>query len=137
MLRLLVDFLSGIIRVLAVVCIVGGTVAGYLQAASLDVEPWAGALIGFAAGFLAASVTAGLIACVILIENHLRVLADAQTALRSRDLSAPPERETEEAALERAERLADTYARTYRQRRSDRPPHDRPEADRAAAAKSD
>lgn len=114
MLRLLVDFLSGIVRVLAAVCIVGGAVAGYIQAPTLEVEPWAGALIGFAAGFLTATVGAGLIACLILIENHLRVLADAQIVSQT---SAPvrlqpAEPSVDEAALARAERVA-AYAKQY------------------------
>ena len=78
MLRLLVDFLSGIISVMAAISIIGGAVAGYLQAPVLEVEPWIGGIIGFAAGFLAASLGGGLFACFILIENHLRVLADTR-----------------------------------------------------------
>ncbi len=115
MLRLLVDFLSGVVRVLAAVCIVGGAFAGYVQAPTLDVEPWAGALIGFAAGFLAASVGAGLLACIILIENHLRVLADAQLASQKRVAQAPQLEEApiDEPALARAERVA-AYAQKYR-----------------------
>ena len=111
MLRILVDFLSGIIRVLAFVCIAGGAVAGYLQAPSMDVEPWAGALIGFAAGFLVASVGGGLLACFILIENHLRVLADA--SMEKQKNPEPEEKSEEQAAIERAERIA-SYARQYR-----------------------
>lgn len=126
MLRLLVDFLSGIIRVLAVVCIAGGAFAGYIQAPSLEVEPWAGALIGFAAGFLAATVGAGLIACFILIENHLRVLADAQLASQKPVVAAKEEEqeEVEESALERAERIA-AYTQKYRSVNYD-PSRDRP-----------
>lgn len=115
MLRLLVDFLSGIIRVLAVVCIVGGVFAGYVQAPALDVEPWAGALIGFAAGFLAASIGAGVIACFILIENHLRVLADAHLDAGKPLSPQPPaeDKALDETALERAERVA-AYTQKYR-----------------------
>lgn len=118
MLRLLVDFLSGIIRVLAAVFIVGGAFAGYVQAPSLDVEPWAGALIGFAAGFLAASLGAGLFACFILIENHLRVLADAHVQSGKPLPSAQQDEQAEEqapneTALERAERVA-AYTEKYR-----------------------
>jgi len=78
MLHLLVDFLSGIIRIIAAACVIGGAAVGYMMAPDLQVEPWIGGLIGFSAGFLAASLGGGLIACLILIENHLRVLADAQ-----------------------------------------------------------
>ena len=116
MLRLLVDFLSGIIRVLAIACIAGGAFAGYINAPSLEVEPWAGALIGFAAGFLAASIGAGLIACLILIENHLRILADAEVASRRTTATVTkeePEAEPEETDIERAERIA-AYTRKYR-----------------------
>lgn len=118
MLRLLVDFLSGIIRVLAAVFIVGGAFAGYVQAPSLDVEPWAGALIGFAAGFLAASLGAGLFACFILIENHLRVLADAHVQSGKLPVTTQQEEPVEdktpnETALERAERVA-AYTEKYR-----------------------
>ncbi|MCY6381217.1 hypothetical protein [Hoeflea prorocentri] len=113
MLRILVDFLSGIIRVLAVVCIAGGAIAGYLQAPSMDVEPWAGALIGFAAGFLVASVGGGLLACFILIENHLRVLADGTIEKRKNPEPEEQEKSEEQAAMERAERIA-SYARQYR-----------------------
>lgn len=123
MLRLLVDFLSGIIRVLAAILIVGGAFAGYVQAPSLEVEPWAGALIGFAAGFLAASIGAGLIACFILIENHLRVLADAHLVSgTSLPLSPAGENQEEkvpdETALERAERVA-AYTQKYRSQNLD------------------
>jgi hypothetical protein len=83
MLYLLVDFLSGIIRILAAACVIGGATIGYMMAPDLQVEPWVGALIGFSAGFLVASLGGGLIACLILIENHLRVLAEAQ-AVRAR-----------------------------------------------------
>lgn len=118
MLRLLVDFLSGIIRVLAAVFIVGGAFAGYVQAPSLDVEPWAGALIGFAAGFLAASLGAGLFACFILIENHLRVLADAHVQSgkplpTAQQEERPEDKAPDETALERAERVA-AYTEKYR-----------------------
>ena len=78
MLYLLVDFLSGIIRILAAACVIGGAAIGYMMAPDLQVEPWIGALIGFSAGFLIASLGGGLVACLILIENHLRVLAEAQ-----------------------------------------------------------
>ena len=61
MLRLLVDFFSGVVRVLAVVAIFGGAVVGFMQSKTADVEPWAGALIGFAAGFLIASVCGGIL----------------------------------------------------------------------------
>ncbi|MEM6462120.1 MAG: hypothetical protein AAF724_09410 [Pseudomonadota bacterium] len=111
MMRLLVDFFSGVVRVLAVVAIFGGAVVGFLQSNNADVEPWAGALIGFAAGFLIASVGGGILACLILIESHLRVLADAKKA----ELKKPPveEKPVEESAVERAERIA-MYARQYR-----------------------
>ncbi len=137
MLRLLVDFLSGIIRVLAVVCIVGGAAAGYVQAPSLDVEPWAGALIGFAAGFLAASIGAGLIACLILIENHLRILADAQVA-SGKTLTQPDDNAArDETALERAERVA-AYTQKYRSRAYDPPkPAETGSTDTEDAAKTD
>ncbi|MDA4848797.1 hypothetical protein [Hoeflea poritis] len=111
MLRILVDFLSGIIRVLAVLCIVGGPVVGYIQSAEMDAQPWEGALIGFAAGFLIAVVVGGLLASVILVENHLRVLADAQ--LKKAAEPAPEEKSAEESAMERAERIA-SFARQYR-----------------------
>lgn len=112
MLRMLVDFFSGVVRVLAVVSIFGGAVVGFLQSKNADVEPWAGALIGFAAGFLVASVCGGLLASIILIESHLRVLADAKKA----ELKNPvvEEKPVQEDALERAERIAG-YARQYRQ----------------------
>lgn len=113
MLRMLVDFFSGVVRVLAVVAIFGGAVVGFMQSNNADVEPWAGALIGFAAGFLIASVCGGILATLILIESHLRVLADAKKA----ELKAPSpaeDRPADEAAIERAERIA-MYARQYRQ----------------------
>ena len=111
MLRILVDFLSGIIRVLAVLCIVGGPVVGYIQSAEMDAQPWEGALIGFAAGFLVAVVVGGLLASVILMENHLRVLADAQ--VKKAKEPEPEEKSAEESAIERAERIA-SFARQYR-----------------------
>ncbi|WP_419910787.1 hypothetical protein [Hoeflea sp.] len=111
MLRILVDFLSGIIRVLAVLCIVGGPVVGYIQSAEMDAQPWEGALIGFAAGFLVAVVVGGLLASIILIENHLRVLADAQVEKAKQPVKE--EKSEEESAMERAERIA-SYARQYR-----------------------
>lgn len=128
MLRLLVDFLSGIISVMAAISIIGGAVAGYLQAPVLEVEPWIGGIIGFAAGFLAASLGGGLFACFILIENHLRVLADTrldevhnQRPVRQTqkkvalagETETPHEPTPEELAIERAERVAE-YARQYR-----------------------
>ncbi len=113
MLKLLVDFLSGIVKVLAAGCIIGGAIAGYLQAPRLDVEPWAGALIGFAVGFLISSVGGGLIACFLLIENHLRVLADAHVHLGRSQPDHFEEKQTEETPIERAERVAD-YMRQYR-----------------------
>lgn len=113
MLKLLVDFLSGIIKVLAAGCIIGGAIAGYLQAPRLDVDPWAGALIGFAVGFLVASVGGGLIACFILIENHLRVLADDQLRIGRHQPVEAEEKQPEETPIERAERVAD-YMRQYR-----------------------
>ncbi|MDF1777764.1 MAG: hypothetical protein P1V13_17165 [Rhizobiaceae bacterium] len=128
MLRLLVDFLSGIISVMAAISIIGGAVAGYLQAPVLEVEPWIGGIIGFAAGFLAASLGGGLFACFILIENHLRVLADTrldevhnQRPVRqthekvalAEETETPHEPTPEELAIERAERVAE-YARQYR-----------------------
>ncbi|MCR9139225.1 MAG: hypothetical protein NXI27_24715 [Alphaproteobacteria bacterium] len=138
MLRLLVDFLSGIIRVLAAVFIVGGAFAGYVQAPALDVEPWAGALIGFAAGFLAASLGAGLFACFILIENHLRVLADAhvlsgKSAPTSTPLSSHEEEKApDETALERAERVA-AYTEKYRSQSVEQPNDNSSSASKSSA----
>ncbi|MBW8639713.1 hypothetical protein K1W69_21140 [Hoeflea sp. WL0058] len=102
MLHLLVDFLSGIIRILAAACIVAGTVYGYVQAPVMQVEPWVGGLIGFSAGFLVASLGGGLLACLILIENHLRVLADAQRRI-DRAKPAPRARRVEEKPAEKPE----------------------------------
>ena len=110
MLRMLVDFFSGVVRVLAIAAIFGGAVVGFMQAKEADVEPWAGALIGFAAGFLAASVVCGLLACIILIESHLRVLADARKAeMKSPIVAEKPE---QDAPREQPSRVA-LYARPY------------------------
>lgn len=110
MLRMLVDFFSGVVRVLAIVAIFGGAVVGFLQSDTADVEPWAGALIGFAAGFLAASVFCGLLACIILIEGHLRVLADAKKAeLKNPKRAEQPEQNT---PPDPPDRVA-LYARPY------------------------
>lgn len=110
MLRMLVDFFSGVVRVLAIAAIFGGALIGYMNHKTLDVEPWAGALIGFAAGFLGASVFCGLLACIILIEGHLRVLADARKA----DLKKPEvaERSEQETPQDQPDRVA-LYARPY------------------------
>ncbi len=110
MLRMLVDFFSGVVRVLAIAAIFGGALIGYMNHNTLDVEPWAGALIGFAAGFLGASVFCGLLACVILIEGHLRVLADARKA----DLKRPKvvERPEPDTPQDQPDRVA-LYARPY------------------------
>lgn len=123
MLRMLVDFFSGVVRVLAVVAIFGGAVVGFMQSNNADVEPWAGALIGFAAGFLIASVCGGILATLILIESHLRVLADAKRA----ELKNPPAetKAEDESAIERAERIA-MYARQYRQPAPAAPPAAQP-----------
>ena len=110
MLRMLVDFFSGVVRVLAIVAIFGGAAFGFLQSETYDVEPWAGALIGFSAGFLAASVFCGLLACIILIEGHLRVLADARKAEMKSPRTADAPRE--ESPPELPDRVA-LYARPY------------------------
>lgn len=121
MLHLLVDFLSGIIRILAAACVVAGTVYGYVQAPVMQVEPWVGGLIGFSAGFLVASLAGGLFACFILIENHLRVLADAQ---RRMDKAKPAQNtagEKETPADTQEPEPATTDYRSYRRAYSYQP----------------
>ncbi|MCP4319768.1 MAG: hypothetical protein GY789_28255 [Hyphomicrobiales bacterium] len=134
MLRMLVDFFSGVVRVLSVVAIFGGAVVGFMQSKNADVEPWAGALIGFAAGFLIASVCGGLLASVILIESHLRVLADAKRVELKKP--AAEEKPAQEDAMERAERIA-SYARQYRQPPPPPPEQQAAEAPTAADEKAD
>lgn len=128
MLRMLVDFFSGVVRVLAIVAIFGGAVVGFLQSGTADVEPWAGALIGFAAGFLAASVFCGLLACIILIEGHLRVLADAKKAEMKKP--QPAERTEQTTPLDPPDRVA-LYTRPYQ------PPAPPPLEPETAQAKQD
>ena len=113
MLHLLVDFLSGIIRILAAACVIGGAAIGYTKAPDLQVEPWIGALIGFSAGFLAASLGGGLVACLILIENHLRVLADAQIERDRQPKTAKAESEQAEQSLPPPPPPYQPYRRQY------------------------
>ncbi|SEQ38126.1 hypothetical protein SAMN05428969_2840 [Devosia sp. YR412] len=82
--RLLADTLGVLNGVLAIVIILGGAVVGMgstLGAGNRIV----GLAIGSVAGFFIAGGLCGLIAFLVLIESHLRDIADATTQSGARD----------------------------------------------------
>ena len=84
--RLIVDRLADLVGLIAVALVVVGGVMGYRY--GIDV----GANLTFATGFgvllgaLVALVACGILSALVLIENHLRYIADDIDALREAEL---------------------------------------------------
>ena len=84
--RLIVDLLADLVGLIAVALVVVGGVMGYRwgleEGANLTVSAGGGALLGA----LAALISCGLLSSLVLIENHLRYIADDIDALREAEL---------------------------------------------------
>ena len=96
--RLIVDLLADLLGVIAIAVAIGGAVIGYRYGVEegLNLTVWTG--FGLLAGVLLALVTCGLLSLLVLIENHLRYIADDIDALREAELGEEGDLDDIEAA---------------------------------------
>ena len=86
--RLIVDLLSDLVGLIAIALVVVGGVIGYRYGVD------AGSNLTFSAGFgaltgaLAALVACGILSALVLIENHLRYIADDIDAMREAEIGS-------------------------------------------------
>ena len=96
--RLIVDVLADLMWVVAIGIIVVGAVLGYRHGVEEGVNLTAASGFGFLAGTLAALVVCGLLSSLILVENHLRYIADDIDAMREAELGSEGDLDDIEAA---------------------------------------
>ena len=96
--RLIVDLLADLVGLIAIALVVVGGVWGYRwgieEGANLTVAAGSGALLGA----LVALVACGILSALVLIENHLRYIADDIDALREAELGDEGDLDDVEAA---------------------------------------
>jgi len=82
--RFLVDLLADLNVVLAIAILLFGAAAGYYWAKGTgdNLTFGMGIGIGLVAGLIVAAIVCGLLACLILIERHLRLIADDVEEMR-------------------------------------------------------
>ena len=98
--RLIVDVLADFMGVIAIGIVVVGGVLGYRYGVEEGVNLTFAAGFGTLAGTLAALVACGLLSALVLIENHLRYIADDIDALREAELGNEGDLDDIEAAAE-------------------------------------
>ena len=84
--RLIVDLLADFVGVIAAAIVVVGGVWGYRYGVELGDNLTVTTGFGLILGVLAAVVICGLLSGLVLIENHLRYIADDIDALREAEL---------------------------------------------------
>lgn len=96
--RLIVDLLADLVGLVAIALVIVGGVLGYQygieQGANLSVTAGFGALLGA----LVALVSCGILSALVLIENHLRYIADDIDALREAEVGSEGDLDDVEAA---------------------------------------
>lgn len=85
--RLLADLLSAINLFIALAMVVVGGVIGFQMARNAGDNITFGMGVGAIVGLLAAAVLCGILAVLILIERHLRLIADDVDEMRRKSSS--------------------------------------------------
>lgn len=101
--RLIVDVLADFMGLIAIGIVVTGGVLGYGYGMEEGVNLTFAAGLGLVIGALTALVACGLLSALVLIENHLRYIADDIDALREAEIG----NEGDLDDLERAEAVAE------------------------------
>ena len=96
--RLIVDLLADFMGVLAVGIVVLGGVLGYRYGIEEGVNLTAASGFGLVFGLAVALIACGLLSALVLIENHLRYIADDIDALREAELGNEGDLDDLEAA---------------------------------------
>ena len=101
--RLIVDVLADLLGLVAVGIALAGAVLGYRYGVQegLNLTVWAG--FGLLAGALVALVVCGSLSLLVLMENHLRYIADDIDALREAELGEEGDLDDVEAAERKTE----------------------------------
>lgn len=86
--RMLADLLSTLNLLLALVIIVAGAALGFRWAVATGDNLTFGTGMGFVLGIIAAAAICGILAALILVERHLRLIADDIEEMRARDARA-------------------------------------------------
>ena len=96
--RLIVDVLADFMGVLAIGILAVGGVLGYRYGLEEGVNLTFATGFGVLSGLLVALVTCGLLSALVLIENHLRYIADDIDALREAEIGNEGDLDDIEAA---------------------------------------
>lgn len=96
--RLIVDLLADLVGVIAVALVIVGGVLGYRYGIDVGANLTVTAGFGLLLGALVALVACGMLSALVLIENHLRYIADDIDALREAELGDEGDLDDLEAA---------------------------------------
>ena len=84
--RLIVDLLADLVGVIAAALVIAGGVLGYRYGIDTGANLTVSAGFGLLLGALTALVACGILSALVLIENHLRYIADDIDALREAEI---------------------------------------------------
>ena len=96
--RLIVDLLADLVGLIAVALVIVGGVMGYRWGLEEGVNLTFSAGVGALLGALVALVSCGILSALVLIENHLRYIADDIDALREAEIGSEGDLDDIEAA---------------------------------------
>lgn len=101
--RLIVDLLADVVGFVAIAIVVIGGVIGYRYGLDAGDNLTATTGFGLVVGLIVALCVCGLLSSLVLIENHLRYVADDIDALREAELGDEGDLDNVEAAEAAAE----------------------------------
>ena len=99
--RVIVDLLADLVGLIAIALVIAGGVIGYRYGVDIGANLSVTAGFGALMGALAALIACGILSALVLIENHLRYIADDIDALREAEVGS-------EGDLDDIERLEGT-----------------------------
>ena len=102
--RIIVDLLADFMGAIALAIVIAGSVLGYRYGIDAGANLTASTGFGLVLGIVTAIVLCGLLSALVLIENHLRFIADDIDDMREATIGTEGDLDNEEAAREALER---------------------------------
>ena len=86
--RVIVDLLADLVGILAIALVIAGGVIGYRYGVDIGANLSVTAGFGALMGALVALIACGILSALVLIENHLRYIADDIDAMREAEIGS-------------------------------------------------
>ena len=99
--RIIVDLLADFMGAIAFAITLAGAILGYRYGIDAGANLTVSTGFGLLLGAVAAVVLCGLLSALVLIENHLRYIADDIDDMREAEIGTEGDLDNEEAAAER------------------------------------